>query len=130
MSSAIASSYEDTLRSMRTGKTEASPLSSLKSLMTWGRPDAVLPVAGRVPEQSTGGSSVLSWPPWASTTSSRPPFYDTFGLTIVQRYMAFGGCILGAVLMFLLVRRYIFATGLANNGAALCRPLFISLLLF
>lgn len=103
MSSAIASSYEDTLRSMRTGKSDGSPLSSLKNFMSWGRPDDVLPVSGRVGDQSATGTSILSWPPWASSSSSQPPFYDTFGLTIVQRYMAFGACILGAILMFFLV---------------------------
>lgn len=106
--SSVATSYEDTLRTLRTGKgTESSPLESLRKYMSWGRNNEVLPfaagkdAAGPAPPQQS--SSILSWPPWAAgSASEQPPFYDTFGLSMAQRYMAFGGCILGAVLMFFL----------------------------
>lgn len=105
----VASSYEDTLRSMRTSKSEASPLTSLKRYMTWGRNSDVLPYSTK--DGGAGGAAqegaFLSWPPWAATTASptATPFYETFGLTLMQRYTAFGLCTLGAALLFLLVRR-------------------------
>ncbi len=121
----VSSSYEDTLRTMRTGKkaTEtASPLASLKDYMSWGRPTAdALPYAtggggnasntmgGAAPNQQTPKSSYLSWPSWKSSGSpastlsnSRSPFYDTFGLTMMQRYIAFAVCFLAAALMMVI----------------------------
>lgn len=102
--SSVTSSYEDTLRTLRTGKAESSPLTSFKRYISWGGGNAdVLPyssTSGKV-SSPVAESSVLSWPPWMS--SSQPvPWYDTFGLSTMQRYSAFGICIMGAVLLFLL----------------------------
>jgi hypothetical protein len=99
----VTSSYEDTLRTMRTGKNTSSPLNSLKRYMSWGRDnDGLLTTVGKDGPTATGTSSILSWPPWASPSTQQAPFYDTFGLTMMQRYAAFGLCMLGAVLLFFL----------------------------
>ena len=101
----VSNSYEDTLRTMRTGKTESGPFGSLKRYIGFNGHGNVLPSSSaKLSGGSVGGeSSVLSWPPWAAASTSQPnPWYDTFGLTMVQRYSAFAMCLLGAVLLFLL----------------------------
>lgn len=101
--SSVTSNYEETLRSMRTGKNESSPLTNLKRFMTWGQDTESLPYSNKTDTTSAGQGSILSWPPWAGSGSSQPaPFYDTFGLSTMQRYAAFGMCILGAALLFFL----------------------------
>lgn len=100
----VTASYEDTLRTLRTGKGDSSPLGNLRRYMTWGRNNDELPFAtSKASGGGTGESPMLSWPPWASSSLNPPPFYDTFGLSTMQRYAAFGMCILGAVLLLFLV---------------------------
>lgn len=96
----VTSNYEDTLRSMRTGKNDGSPLNNLRRYMTWGREGESLPYSSD--KSPASESSFMSWPAWTSSTSTQAPFYDTFGLTLMQRYAAFGLCILGALLLFML----------------------------
>jgi len=99
MASTFPSSYEDTLNSMRTSKGNESTLGALRRYMDWSSDGAVLPSAG-APTSSAEHTSWLTWP----GASSSPPFYETFGLTLMQRYMAFGLCILGAFLLLFLVK--------------------------
>jgi hypothetical protein len=105
--SSFADPYEDTLRSMRTGGgrasnnplfgSSASPAPSQKSSFTdylpWGRK-----------REETQSSTFVSWPAWsqsgAPATSSS--YFETFGLTMMQRYAAFAFFVLAAVLLLFL----------------------------
>jgi hypothetical protein len=103
--SSVTSSYEDTLRTLRTGKNDTSPLNNLKRYMTWGQNTDSLPYAtGKDNVAGSAQPSLLSWPTWGnSSANAATPFYDTFGLSMMQRYAAFGMCILGAALLLFLV---------------------------
>lgn len=96
----LGSNYEDTIRSLKTGKEESS-FEQLKRYINWGGSNDELPYNNK--GAPTGqNSGLLTWPPWTSATEL-PPFYEHFGMSTLQRYIAFALCILGASFLFFLV---------------------------
>lgn len=115
--------YEDTLKSMRTGgsgsaagffsnfsssgrpTTGSKPQtgagndssSSFQDYLPWGRP-----------RDENTSSSFISWPSWSQSSSNRTnSYFETFGLSMMQRYAAFAFCLLGAALLFFLALMHI-----------------------
>jgi hypothetical protein len=90
----LSSNYDETLKSMKTGKDKDGPINTFKRFINWDDATEVLP------NNNNNGSGVLSWPPWSTSPAPVAPWYDTFGMTLVQRYSAFALCLLGAILLF------------------------------
>ena len=111
---AFGDPYEETLRSMRTGNGRASnhplfgdvgsPAPSQKSYfadyLPWGKP-----------RPETESSSFVTWPSWSrSAPQGATAYFETFGLTMMQRYAAFGICIcLAGILLFVAFLHLTFA---------------------
>lgn len=95
---------------MRTGKNEStSTFGSLKRFLNVGQ-NEVLPYAtspapapSKEVDPATGKWSL--WPGSMAATNP-PPFYENFGLGMMQRWAAFALCVGAATLMFMLVRSH------------------------
>lgn len=95
----MASFDDSPLKKISTGKSEKA---GIGKYFRWGRArQDVLPISSSAIRDSDSSlrSSVLSWPPW---TARDTPWYENFGLSMGQRYTAFGLLVLGAILLFLL----------------------------
>lgn len=117
-------SQDDALRGFKVAadlnsSDKSTPLSNLKSYVwgtnttgteTGGLPFAYKDAQHTATTENASSGAFMSWPTW-STLSTQTPWYETMGLTRMQRYVAFSICV-GAALLLVFIVLHLLSCGI------------------